>query len=159
MHNRLSLDWGIIVKVMNIWDDSAAVFGAAESKCHWFWSKAGHTLDDHRVLTDWKKNNKKNQNVGDQRHEDSFNRFLNCVILLSVHTGRSDQNTKPHNPQSTAVIPQTHDLRHSLVIKPDFSGDTNMEGLQRRQLTPLCLTTMRKKQIGIWVKSWLVQMP
>lgn len=93
--------------------------------------------------------------MGDQRHEHNFNRFLNCVILLSAHTGRFDQNTKPHNlptdctKDSTAVIPQTRDLADSLVIKRDFSRDTNMEDLQRRQLAVLACVVLNKDGKGL----------
>lgn len=83
--------------------------------------------------------------MGDQRHEDNFNRFLNCVILLSAHTGRFDQNMKPHRNcrnESTAVILQTRDVTDSLVIKRDFSRDTNMEDLQRRQLAVLACVVL-----------------
>lgn len=141
---------------MNIWDDFAAVFGAAESKCHWFWTEGGHTLDNHRVLTDFQKKEKTKH--GRPKTWGQFQPLFElCNPSERTHweIWPEHETTQPADctNESTAVIPQTRDLRRSLVIKPDLSRDANMEDLQRRQLTPSCLPTMRKKQIRIWVKS------
>ncbi len=51
---------------------------------------AGHTLDNYQILTDFK-------NIGDHRHNDSFNRIIN-IIIPQTHTLDKSRRPRDHTP-------------------------------------------------------------
>lgn len=114
MHNRLWVDWGIKVKVMNIWEHSTGVFGGGgKVNVIGFGLRLGHALDNLWVWTDFRKHPRPQ---------------------TSGHFQLSFEPRDPLEANATGIV---HNTKHTCQSWPRFHQSRGIALLYTHMIKPL----------------------